>query len=233
MRQNLMVFTPNDPVFCGEYLCSCNLCLQFKFTECLQKNTPLYSDIPYNDDFGDFDDNKDEEVDRIEQTFNFVDVPSFVSLFSGSPNEPLYFVKVTEKGTASENHSDLYGHFISTGENFLKGFYLKLVRSRNASKKKYQLLPNEVVFSPDEVFDTYVEFSDDLHIDSITYNILIQKANSYILSISTDYCCIFGIFIEEALKFRIEVANRSYNLKLILQKKLRYSQFHLFLNEGN
>ena len=50
--------------------------------------------------------------------FNFVDVPSFVSLFSGSPNEHLHFVKVTERGAASENHSDPYGHFISAGENF-------------------------------------------------------------------------------------------------------------------
>ena len=106
--------------------------------------------------FGDYVDNSDNEVDRTEQIFNFADVPSFVSLFSGSPNEPLYFVKVTVKGTASENHSDLYSHFISTGGNFLKGFYLKLVRLRNASKKKYQLLPNEVVFSPDEVFICWI-----------------------------------------------------------------------------
>ena len=55
--------------------------------------------------------------------------------------------------TASENHSDPYGHFISAGEKFFKGFYLKLVHSRNASKKKYQLLPTEIIFSPDEVFD--------------------------------------------------------------------------------
>ena len=68
---------------------------------------------------------------------------------------------------------------MSASENFVKGFYLKLVRSRNASKK-YQLLPTEIEFSPDEVFDIYVEFSGNLHIDTNTYNILIQKANSYI-----------------------------------------------------
>ena len=122
-----MVFTPNDPVFCREYLCSCTLCPQFKFTEYFEKNTPLYSDILFDDDFEDFVDNDDNEVDRTEQIFNFVDVLSFVSLYSGSSNDPLYFVKVTEKGTASENHSNLYGHFISTCENFSKGFYLKLV----------------------------------------------------------------------------------------------------------
>ena len=59
---------------------------------------------------------------RTQQIFNFVDVPSFASFLSGSPNEPLYFLKVTERGATSENHSDPYGHFISAGENFLKGF---------------------------------------------------------------------------------------------------------------
>ena len=62
-------------------------------------------------------------------------------------------------------------------------FYLKLVLSRNASKKiikKNELLLTEIAFSPDEIFDLYVEFSEDLHIDTNTYNILNQKANSYI-----------------------------------------------------
>ena len=70
---------------------------------------------------------------------------------------------------------------MSASENFVKGFYLKLVRSRNASKK-YQLLPTEIVFSPDVVFDLdeVVEFSDDLHIDTNACNIWILKANSYI-----------------------------------------------------
>ena len=48
------------------------------------------------------------------------------------------------------------------------------------AKKKQQLLPTEIVFFPDEVFDIYVEFWEDLHIDTNTYNILIQKAHSYI-----------------------------------------------------
>ena len=110
----------------------------------------LYSDIPCDDDIGDFNDDDDDKVDRIEKKFNFVDVPSFVSVLSGSPNKPLYFVNVAEKGAASENYSDPYGHFISAGEKILKGFYLKLVRSRKASKK-YQLLPTKIVFSPDLV----------------------------------------------------------------------------------
>ena len=76
------------------------------------------SDIFCDDDFGDFTDDDDDEVDRTEQIFNFIYVPSFPPLLSGSPNESLYFLKVTEKGAASEKHSDPYGHFISAGESF-------------------------------------------------------------------------------------------------------------------
>ena len=53
MKQHLMVFTQNDPVFCKEYLRSCNLCLQFKFKECLEENAPLYFHIPCDYDSGD------------------------------------------------------------------------------------------------------------------------------------------------------------------------------------
>ena len=56
-------------------------------------------------DFGDFNDEDDNEVDRAGQFFHFVDVVLFVSLFSGSPNESLYFRKVTGKHTASMQKS--------------------------------------------------------------------------------------------------------------------------------
>ena len=55
-----------------------------------------------------------------------------------------------------------------------------LVRLRNANKKKYQLLPEEIVFSPDEVFEIHVGFSENLRIDTNTNNVLNAKANSYI-----------------------------------------------------
>ena len=62
-------------------------------------------------------------------------------------------------------------------------FYLKLVLSRNASKKiikKNELLLTDLAFSPGEIFDLHVKFSEHLRIDTNTYNILNQKANSYI-----------------------------------------------------
>ena len=70
----------------------------------------------------------------------------------------------------------LYGHFIGNGERFLKGFYLKLSRSKHISNKKFQLLPTGIVV---EVFDTYIEITEDLYLDAQHFKLLIQKANSY------------------------------------------------------
>ena len=97
-------------------------------------------------------------------------------LFSGNQKELLYFFKVTEKGTAQKDLTDPYGHFIGNGERFLKGFYLKLSRSKHNSKEKFQLLRTPIAFAPDEVFDTCVEISEDPDLDA---QHLIQEANTY------------------------------------------------------
>ena len=44
------------------------------------------------------------------------------------------YLLVKNLRAASENHSDLYGHFISAGKKFLS-VYFKLVQSGNAGKK--------------------------------------------------------------------------------------------------
>ena len=63
----------------------------------------------------------DEEIDQTEQMFDFITVPSFVSLYSGSSIKPLYFVQVTGKGVAEEDISDPYGHFVAKGERSFRG----------------------------------------------------------------------------------------------------------------
>ena len=136
MKQHLMVFTANEPVLCKEYLCSCTSCLEFNFQECSGDDAPRYSELSSLDYYGG-DDHEGDVVDKTEQILDFIKVPSFVSLFSGSQNEPLYFVKVTEKGTAAKDLTDPYGHFIGTGEKFLKGYYLNQCRSNQISKKKF------------------------------------------------------------------------------------------------
>ena len=164
MKQHLMVFTANEPVICKDYLCSCTSCLEFNFQECSGDDAPRYSELSSLDYYGD-DDDEGDVADKREHILDFIEVPSFASLFSGSQNEPLYFVKVTEKGTAEKYLTDPYGHFIGTGEKFLKGYYLKQCRSKQISKKKFQILPTPIVFAPDEVFDTYVDITDDLYFD--------------------------------------------------------------------
>ena len=41
---------------------------------------------------------------------------SYLSLFTGNAAESLYFVKVTEKGTAIKDMKDPYSHFIHTSD---------------------------------------------------------------------------------------------------------------------
>ena len=85
------------------------------------------------------DDECDEDINQNQQIFDFVDVPSFVSLFTCNPAELLYFVKGNEKGTAIKDMRDPYNHFIHTSELFFKGNHLKLKRWRSSNNKK---IPN-------------------------------------------------------------------------------------------
>ena len=97
---------------------------------------------------------------------------------SGNQNEPLYFVKVTEKGTAQKI---LLTHTV-TSLVMVKGFWKDFIwncQDRSTLAKKIQLLPTPIIFAPDEVFDTYIEITEDLYLDAQHFKLLIQKANSY------------------------------------------------------
>ncbi len=175
MINHMIVFKPHSAYLCKEYLCSCSMCLDLKFDECANNGSSTATD----DDIGFYNDDDDDGVDRSEQVFDFIEVPSYVSLFTGNRNEPLYFVQINEKGIADTDLTDPYGHFIASGEKFLRGFYLKMTRSRNINKKKFTVLPTPIYLAPDEICDTYVDITSDLYLDINTYNVLIQKANSY------------------------------------------------------
>ena len=172
MKQHMIVFESGKPVFCKEYLCDCGPCLKFNFEDC-EKGEQQDSDDTTDVDV--FDD-ENSNADRDEQIFEFVQVPSFVTLITGCNAEPLYFVQVTEKGTTDEKLSDPYGHVILPGERYFKGCYLKFTRSRNISFKQLQILPTCVVLSPDEIFDTYVEVNEKMQLDKHVYDVLLQKA---------------------------------------------------------
>ena len=95
---------------------------------------------------------------------------SFFSLYSGSSIEPLYFVQVTRNGIAEEEIFDPCCHFVPKGERYFQRLYLKLFRSRNAKVKRFSKPPTRIIITPDEIYDTYVDFSDDLELDIYVYN---------------------------------------------------------------
>ena len=83
-------------------------------------------------------DDEEFEGNCDEQIFDFVEIPSLVTLFTGLNVEPLYFLKITEKGISDVTLN------------------LKPVCSRNIFFKKFDILPMSVIIIPDEVYDTYV-----------------------------------------------------------------------------
>ena len=171
MKQHIIVFKSNEKMFSKEYHCDCTSCLQFDFENC------AHEEADNNSDADELEDIFDEELDQSEQIFDFVTVPSFVSLYCGNSIDPLYFVQITGKGVAEDNISDPYGHFIAKGEKYFQRFYLKLGRSRNAKVKRFSTVSTKIVIAPDETYDTYADFSDELELDINVYNMLIRKAS--------------------------------------------------------
>ena len=54
----------------------------------------------------------DDENEQGLKIFDFTDVPSFAAVVTISLAEPIYIIKVIEKGKATEKMSDNYGHNI-------------------------------------------------------------------------------------------------------------------------
>ena len=73
--------------------------------------------------------------------FDFVEIPSFVTLFIGVNARPLYFLKMAEKGISDRTLTGTWGHVVLPGLGYFKTNYLKPVRSRNISFQKFDILP--------------------------------------------------------------------------------------------
>ena len=118
----------------------------------------------------------DEEIDQSQQILEFITVPAFVSLCSGTTIKFL-FVQITGKDVAGDDISDPYYHFIAKGEKYFQGLCLKLVRWRNPKIKRFSNLPTRIVIAPDEIYNSNVDFNDDLELDTDIYRMLIRKAS--------------------------------------------------------
>ena len=149
------MFSSSRKVFCKEYICDCTCCLQFDFENCSNENA--VDNDEDNADFGELD----EEIDQTKQIFNFITVPSLVSLFSESTIELLSFVQITGIGVAEEDISDPHGHFVLKGRLYFQGLYLKAVLSRYTRVKKFLMIQTRIVMTSDEIYDTYVDFNND------------------------------------------------------------------------
>ena len=59
----------------------------------------------------------DETVNK-SYILEFFDVPSFVAVLSNNLNEPVYFIKVEEKGIAECELRERFGHAVLVGEPY-------------------------------------------------------------------------------------------------------------------
>ena len=118
-----------------------------------------------------------DEIGEGRNIFEFVIVPVFLAFASGDPNEPVYFLKVEDKGEAKNEISDEYGHKILGGDLFLRGNYLQITRSRSSKLHKFKVLPGEVLVEASEVFEIFVDISDDLTLDKEEFRELVDRAS--------------------------------------------------------
>ena len=72
--------------------------------------------------------------------FDFVEIPAFVTLFTAVNTEPVYFLKITEKEISDGTLTYTWGHLVLPGLRYFKGNYLKPVRSRKISFKKFDIV---------------------------------------------------------------------------------------------
>ena len=96
---------------CREYLCDCLQCLQLDFHNCLKLSEivefiPPVSSVCHEDEC----DLDADDIDQNEKVSEFVTTPSFVALVSEDSNEPVYILKVQEKGISEKEETDGYGH---------------------------------------------------------------------------------------------------------------------------
>ena len=171
-KQHMMVYQKGKAVVMKEYLCDCDPCRQFDFDNCEKDHEEELVDLEEVDEcFLD----EDLPIDREEQIFDFVEIPSFVTVLTGVSTEPLYFLKIVENGISNDTLSDNWRHVILPVLRYFTGYYLKPFPSRSMQFKKFELLPLNVFITPDEVYDNYIEINSEMLLHVNVYNELIQK----------------------------------------------------------
>ena len=76
----------------------------------------------------------------------------------------------------SDKMSDNYGHNIMQGEFYFRGNYFQLVRSKKISNKQFKIIEKDVIISPEEVFETFIDVQEDLAMAVDYYLALVGRA---------------------------------------------------------
>ena len=124
MSMRLVVFKPNEKTTLRrEYLCDCNECLALDFAKCT-KNEDATCHRNGEEVYEDTEECVLDEDDGASQSmlYELIDTPSTVAVLSCSTSEPIYIIRVVEKGIAKSKIEDRFGHTILEGEYYLKGF---------------------------------------------------------------------------------------------------------------
>lgn len=100
---------------------------------------------------------------------------SFVTLFTESQVEALYFVQVKERGLMNQSYVILTV-MLSYQERYFKGQCTTLIRSRNISLKQLETLSTVIHLSPDELYNAYIDINSNLPLDISIYNSLNRNA---------------------------------------------------------
>ena len=105
MFQHIFEYVPHSKTVCNsENLCECEECIHLNFSSCLEEaieldetveqvNVESYTEIEEKNDC-----ELDEDTDQANRIYEFTAIPSFVAVITFSLNEPVYIIKVTEKG---------------------------------------------------------------------------------------------------------------------------------------
>ena len=180
MKQYLFDYKPvSKKILCKEFLCDCLQCLQLDFDKCVKlsaENPVAPVDSIHHEDEGNLDVGEEDESHKL---FEFVAVPSFVALISEDSNEPVYILKVEEKGRAEKDEQDDFEHCIPAGDFYIRGKYLKKERSRSSRVHKFSISSADALCTLDEIFDVFVDVSEDLAKEKETLRELLLRAGSF------------------------------------------------------
>ena len=88
MKQHMVVFQSNKDVILKEYLCECNPFRKLEFDNCERE---VEEDQNLDVEIEDYYFAEEENGSQDKQIFDFVDIPSFVTLLTGANAVPLYF----------------------------------------------------------------------------------------------------------------------------------------------